>query len=68
MEYCPHCMRPAIGTVCASCGGSINWTAAPGQLPVGTLLQGSDGHTYQIGAARGQGGFGITYADRKSVV
>ena len=62
MEYCPHCMRPAIGTVCASCGGSINWTAAPGQLPVGTLLQGSDGHTYQIGAARGQGGFGITYA------
>lgn len=62
MEYCPHCMRPATGAVCTSCGGNINWTAAPGQLPMGTLLQGSDGHTYQIGAARGQGGFGITYA------
>ena len=62
MEYCPHCMRPASGAVCASCGGNINWTAAPGQLPVGTLLRGAEGHTYQIGAARGQGGFGITYA------
>lgn len=62
MEYCPHCMRPASGAVCASCGGQMNWTAPLGQLPLGTLLRGSENHTYQIGAARGQGGFGITYA------
>lgn len=62
MEFCPHCMRPATGEVCTNCGGQLNWAAAPGQLPLGTLLRGAEGHTYQIGAARGQGGFGITYA------
>lgn len=62
MEFCPHCMRPASGKFCTSCGGELNWKAAPGQLALGTLLQGSDNHTYQVGAARGQGGFGITYA------
>lgn len=62
MEYCPHCMKPAEGPVCASCGGQVNWKAGAGQLSVGSLLRGSNNHTYQIGAARGQGGFGITYA------
>ena len=62
MEYCPHCMRPSGGIHCAHCGGEINWTAAPGQLPLSTMLRGSENHTYLIGAARGQGGFGITYA------
>lgn len=62
MEFCPHCMRPATGETCPNCGGLIQWTAALGQLPLGTLLRGANGHTYQIGAARGQGGFGITYA------
>ena len=62
MNFCPHCMRPATGEVCTSCGGPVNGAAAPGQLPLGTMLRGAEGHTYQIGAARGQGGFGITYA------
>ena len=55
-------MRPATGEICTSCGGPVNWAAAPGQLPLGTMLRGAEGNTYQIGAARGQGGFGITYA------
>lgn len=55
-------MRPATGEVCTNCGGILNWTSAPGQLPMGTLLRGAAGHTYQVGAVRGQGGFGITYA------
>ena len=61
MNFCPHCMRPATGEVCTSCGGPVNWAAAPGQLPLSTMLRGAEGHTYQTGAARGQGGFGITY-------
>ena len=62
MDYCPHCMRPATGKFCPACGGQIQWKAPSCQLPVGTLLRGSTGRVYQIGAAKGQGGFGITYA------
>lgn len=62
MGLCPHCMQPANTEVCPHCGGNVNWQPKPGQLPVGTLLSGANGRTYQIGAARGQGGFGITYA------
>ena len=62
MEYCPHCMRPATGTFCENCGGQIQWQNPVCQIPVGTLLRGSTGRVYQIGAAKGQGGFGITYA------
>jgi len=62
MNYCPHCMKPATGEVCPSCGGQVHWQAPANQLPVGTLLRSPGGHIYQIGAAKGQGGFGITYA------
>ena len=55
-------MRPATGEICQNCGGVLDWTAALGQLPLSTMLRGASGHTYQIGAVRGQGGFGITYA------
>ena len=63
MQYCPHCMRPATGAKCPNCGGDVNWTGQKGvDLPVGTQLSGGNGlRTYQIGAARGKGGFGITY-------
>ena len=63
MRYCPHCMKPATGTVCPNCGGDVSWTGQKGvDLPVGTVLSGGNGlRTYQIGAARGKGGFGITY-------
>ena len=62
MQYCPHCMNPATAEVCPNCGGQVRWQAPSNQLPVGTLLRSTGGHVYQIGAAKGQGGFGITYA------
>ena len=62
MQFCPHCMKPAQGPVCGSCGGSMDWHASATQLPLGAMLKGSDGTLYQIGAAKGQGGFGVTYA------
>lgn len=58
----PSLYAPCFREVLHRLRGRIVWTAAPGQLALGTLLQGSDNHTYQVGAARGQGGFGITYA------
>lgn len=63
MDYCPHCMRPAFGNFCASCGKPLNYAAKPHQLPAGTELNG-----YRLGAVLGQGGFGITYIalDRKN--
>ena len=60
MEYCPHCMRPAEGAVCPHCGGEIHWQNPDHLLPVGTVLKGA-GHTYELGAHLGQGGFGVTY-------
>ena len=64
MLYCPHCMKPVTGGgSCPNCGGDLSWTGQKGiDLPVGTVLNGGNGlRTYQIGAARGKGGFGITY-------
>ncbi len=62
MEYCPHCIRVTDQPQCTHCGGTVRWEAKPGQLSVGTVLQGTEGREYQVGAAKGQGGFGITYA------
>ena len=62
MQFCPHCMKPATGAVCGNCGGNMNWKAPASQLPVGTQLRGRSGDLYSVGAAKGQGGFGITYA------
>ena len=62
MKYCPHCMKTTEGEYCQYCGKQTTWEAAAGQLPLGTLLQSPQGNTYQLGAVRGQGGFGITYA------
>ena len=52
-----------MGAICPHCGGDMNWTGQKGiDLPVGTVLSGGNGlRTYRIGAARGKGGFGITY-------
>lgn len=62
MEYCPHCMLETTGSVCTHCGANLGWQNDSFQLPVGTVLVGgASGHSYRIGAALGQGGFGITY-------
>ena len=67
-NFCPHCMSPASGGRCPSCGGDTSWRGQKGiDLPVGTVLNGGNGlRTYQIGAARGKGGFGITYVARET--
>ena len=57
--YCQHCMRnqERKGRFCIYCGKDLTTQNAPHQLPVGTRLQ----DRYVVGAAIGQGGFGITY-------
>ncbi len=61
MNYCPYCLKQTEGNVCRFCGKDLHYQAGETQLPFGSMLQGG-GHHYMIGAARGQGGFGITYA------
>lgn len=60
MNLCPNCMRQAQGNYCAHCGGDLHKKNMPFLLPVGTVLEGED-HSYLLGAALGQGGFGVTY-------
>lgn len=60
MEYCPHCMHPAKGETCPSCGRPVHFENNANLLQVGVVLEGNS-HSYRIGAAIGQGGFGVTY-------
>lgn len=62
MEYCPHCMNKASGKFCTLCGSSLEYSAEALQLDAGSTLNSeTSGNVYCIGAAKGQGGFGITY-------
>ncbi len=61
MELCPYCMRPAEGERCSHCGKTQNYISKISHLPLGTTLRNDEGKEYLIGAALGQGGFGITY-------
>lgn len=56
---CPFCMRAATGAICSHCGRDVHYPGHANHLPVGYTLQGQ--HAYILGAAIGQGGFGITY-------
>ncbi len=58
---CPFCLKNAEGDFCSSCGGDLHYKAGETQLAVGSIIKGQR-TSYIIGAARGQGGFGITYA------
>lgn len=61
MSRCPHCMHIVDSAVCPHCGKNTAVPNNPGQLPVGCIISGGSGQSYQIGAPLGQGGFGITY-------
>ena len=72
LKRCAYCMAAIREDeqVCPICGKEVDAEAPFHHLPVGTLLK----DRYYIGAALGQGGFGITYAgydtieDRKVAV
>lgn len=57
---CPHCqeMIPDDFAHCGFCGKNVNVKNESYMLQIGTVLQ----DRYYIGAAIGQGGFGITYS------
>ena len=52
-------MQMAESDTCPHCGRSTNYEGNPMHLPAGCVVHGA--HPYVIGAALGQGGFGITY-------
>ena len=58
-RLCPFCMRMSESDICPHCGKSIQYAGSPTHLPAGYVVSGA--HPYVIGAALGQGGFGITY-------
>lgn len=69
MQYCPYCMQPASeDPFCSNCGKPIEYTPKEHQLPPEKILEAGKENAYLLGAALGQGGFGITYvALEKSV-
>lgn len=58
-KLCPFCMRMADSEICPHCGKNIDYAGSPTHLPAGFVVHGK--HPYVMGAALGQGGFGITY-------
>lgn len=62
--YCPYCVRPTDGSRCPHCNKNIDSADNGLNLPVGTLLDGK----YRVGRVLGQGGFGVTYIARDTVL
>ena len=58
-RLCPFCMQMAESDTCPHCGKNVNYAGSPAHLPAGYVVSGA--HPYVLGAALGQGGFGITY-------
>lgn len=58
-RLCPFCMQTAEADICPHCGKNVNYIGSPVHLPAGYVVDGM--HPYVLGAALGQGGFGITY-------
>ena len=65
-RFCPYCLSPAqTGTACPACGQ--DWEAyqpSSHHIPPGSLLHGR----YRVGRVLGEGGFGITYLGRDTVL
>lgn len=62
MRYCNKCMNPIQETngYCPYCGFSVNAEIPSHHLTPGTILN----NKFMVGAALGEGGFGITYIGR----
>ena len=62
MKYCSKCMNPIEETdvECPFCGASRNAEIPSHHLAPGTILN----NKFMVGAALGEGGFGITYIGR----
>ncbi|MBQ8696086.1 MAG: protein kinase, partial [Clostridia bacterium] len=62
MTYCSYCMSPIKTTykVCPFCGNPVHAEVPAHHLLPGTILNGK----ILVGAALGEGGFGITYIGR----
>ena len=65
-RFCPYCLSPVQpGTACPACGR--DWEAyqpSSHHIPPGSLLHGR----YRVGRVLGEGGFGITYLGRDTVL
>ena len=64
MAICISCQKTIESPVCPYCGYPAKPQNEPHQLPVGTMLRGR----YQVGQVLGQGGFGITYLGRDTLL
>ena len=64
MAICISCQKTIESPVCPHCGYPAKPQNEPHQLPVGTMLRGR----YQVGRVLGQGGFGITYLGRDTLM
>ncbi len=64
--YCKHCVMqiPDDSEICSLCGGVQNTDTPPHCLGTGTKLHGR----YILGKVIGEGGFGITYVGRDTVL
>lgn len=66
LRICPNCLAPLEeGSVCPKCGfDSSTYTVLPHHLVPGSLVK----QRYQVGRVLGEGGFGITYVGRDTVL
>ena len=64
MAICISCQNTIDLPVCPYCGYPVQPQNEPHQLPVGTMLR----NRYQVGRVLGQGGFGITYLGRDTLM
>ena len=64
MAICISCQGHIDSPVCPHCGYPVRPQNESHQLPVGTMLR----NRYQVGKVLGQGGFGITYVGRDTLL